>query len=90
MSFCYQMLFTTMFKLFIEEQKHEGDYFNSLILRDSYQNFARSILCGLYFIAPIFAPLFVGCAISSTAIIISGNKCLNRPLLSEKYSQIKN
>lgn len=74
----YQVLFTSYFDDFIKDQKEKGYFYSSVFYRDTFQNFARVGICGLYFVIPSFTLMFFVGIASSIGIGISGTFCLKR------------
>jgi len=79
-AFSYQILFTSYFDDFIKDQKEKGYFYDSIFYRDTFQNFARVGVCGLYFIIPSFTLMFGVGILSSIGIGVSGMLCLKNSM----------
>lgn len=76
-SFAHQMLFTSLFSLFVKDQKQKNMYYDSLLYRDIFQNIARGSLGCMYLIVPSFTVMFGFAIFSSVLMGFSGIKCVN-------------
>lgn len=77
-TFSYQMLFVSLFGLFVKDQKQNNMFYHSLFYRDIIQNAARTMSGCMYLIFPSFTVMFGLGLVSSILIGVSGTKCVNK------------
>lgn len=88
-TFSYQMLFISLFGLFVKNQKQNNMFYHSLFYRDIFQNIARTMSGCVYLIFQSFSVMF-GLGIASSVLIgISGVKCINKVDENLKTEKVK-